>query len=135
MMNASEAMSTFMFNFMNLYGGLLAPVAAIFIADYYIVKKRNIDIKALYSGREGRYWYQGGFNIIAFVAWIAGAIIPTLVSAIPTLAENYVVLAWINANAYIFAFVVAFVIYLICMRRNDKSFTSDEEEKAMTEAV
>ena len=133
MMNLSDTMSNFMFSFMNLYGGILAPVAAIFIADYYIVKKRNIDVQALYMGREGRYWYQGGFNAIAFIAWVAGAIIPTLVSA--GVLPNTGALGWINANAYIFAFVVAFIIYIIFMSRKSVSFISDEEEAAMTQVV
>jgi nucleobase:cation symporter-1, NCS1 family len=117
----------YIFGWLNTYGGILAPVAAIFIADYYIVKKRNIDVMALFQGKEGRYWYQGGWNVRAIIAWVCGFILPTL--------GNFHVasLKWVAANGYVFGFVVAFVLYVILMKSETVSFISDEEEEAMTE--
>ncbi len=117
----------YIFGWLNTYGGILAPVAAIFIADYYIVKKKNIDVMALFQGPEGRYWYQGGWNIKALISWVIGIILPTL--------GNFGVGAfkWIAANGYIFGFVVAFVIYILLMKNETVSFISEEEEAAMTE--
>ncbi|MDR0884979.1 MAG: cytosine permease [Clostridiales Family XIII bacterium] len=122
-----------MFTFLNVYGGILAPVAAIFIADYYIVKKKNVDVKALYLGSTGRYWYSNGFNVKAFIAWFCGAIIPTLVSIFPGSLGQISVLSFINTNAYIFAFVVAFIIYLAIMNGDTKATITDADEAAMTE--
>ena len=117
----------YIFGWLNTYGGILAPVAAIFIADYYVVKKRNIDVMALFQGKEGRYWYQSGWNIKALIAWVLGFILPTM--------GNLGVgsLKWIAANGYIFGFVVAFIIYVLLMKNDTVSFVSDEEESAMTE--
>jgi len=117
----------YIFGWLNTYGGILAPVAAIFIADYYIVKKRNIDVMALFQGKEGRYWYQGGWNIKAVIAWVLGFILPTL--------GNLGVgsLKWMAANGYAFGFIVAFVIYILLMKNETVSFISNEEEEAMTE--
>lgn len=117
----------YIFGWLNTYGGILAPVAAIFIADYYVVKKRNIDVMALFQGQEGRYWYNSGWNIKALVAWVAGFILPTL--------GNFGVssLKWIAANGYAFGFIVAFVVYVLLMKNDTVSFVSDEEEAAMTE--
>ena len=117
----------YIFGWLNTYGGILAPVAAIFIADYYIVKKRNIDVMALFQGKEGRYWYSNGWNIRAVIAWIVGFALPTLGNfGVPALK-------WVAANGYIFGFVVAFVVYVVLMKSDTVSFVSDEEEAAMTE--
>jgi NCS1 family nucleobase:cation symporter-1 len=41
--------------------------------DYFIVRQGNIHIPSLYNGHPtSPYWYQGGFNIRAFVAWFIG---------------------------------------------------------------
>ncbi len=118
---------SYIFGWLNTYGGILAPVAAIFIADYYIVKKRNIDVMALFQGKEGRYWYQGGWNIKAVIAWVVGFALPTLGNfGVPSLK-------WVAANGYIFGFVVAFAVYVLLMKSETVSFISDEEEEAMTE--
>jgi NCS1 family nucleobase:cation symporter-1 len=123
----------FMWTFMNVYGGFLAPLASIFILDYYFIKKRNIDIASLFR-LNGRYFYKGGFNVHAIIAWVGGAILPTLISLIPSL-QAVTALSWINANAYLFAFIVSLIIYALIMPRNHESVISDEEEKAMTEIV
>ncbi len=117
----------YIFGWLNTYGGILAPVAAIFIADYYVVKKRNIDVMALFQGKEGRYWYNSGWNIKALIAWVAGFILPTM--------GNFGVtsLKWIAANGYAFGFIVAFIVYVLLMKNDTVSFVSDEEEAAMTE--
>ena len=116
----------YIFGWLSTYGGILAPVAAIFVADYYIVKKRKIDVMALFQGKEGRYWYSAGWNIRAVIAWICGFILPTL--------GNFGVssLHWIAANGYIFGFVVGFVVYILLMKSETKSFVTDAEAEAMT---
>jgi NCS1 family nucleobase:cation symporter-1 len=75
----SPSFQGFMFDFLNVYGGFLAPLASIFIIDYYFIKRRNIDVQGLYQA-DGRYRYSGGFNVSAVIAWIAGAILPTIYS-------------------------------------------------------
>lgn len=126
-----------LFNFLNVYGGILAPLAAIFIVDYWVIKKQNLDIKALYEGEGSRYWYAGGFNVMAFIAWIAGAIIPTVYSIVGIADTsgangflNNEFFKFINTNSYIFAFIVAFVVYLLIGKLTDankKSIISDDE--------
>ncbi len=117
----------YIFGWLNTYGGILAPVAAIFIADYYIIKKRNIDVMALFQGSEGRYWYSGGWNIKAVIAWIAGFILPTLGSL------GVSALSWVSANGYFIGFGIGFIVYVLLMKGSSPSFVSDEEEEAMTE--
>ncbi|WP_027398202.1 NCS1 family nucleobase:cation symporter-1 [Anaerovorax odorimutans] len=118
---------SYIFGWLNTYGGILAPIAAIFIADYYIVKKRNIDVMALYHGQNGRYWYQGGWNIKAIIAWICGFILPTLGSL------GVDSLKWVSANGYFVGFFIGLIVYVILMKNETTSFISNEEEEAMTE--
>ena len=64
-----------MFPFVNTLGAILAPVYGIMITDYYIIKKESIDVNDLFSSKEGgTYYYNGGWNIKAFVAWIIAGI-------------------------------------------------------------
>ena len=63
-----------MFPFVNTLGAILAPVYGIMIIDYYIIKKEKIDVNSLFSSKSGgKYYYNGGWNSKAFIAWfIAG---------------------------------------------------------------
>lgn len=117
----------YIFGWLDTYGGILAPIAAIFIADYYVIKKRNIDVMALFQGAEGRYWYQSGWNVRAVVAWVIGWILPTL--------GNFGVpgLGWIAANGYFVGFALGFIAYVALMKKHDKSFISEEECEALTD--
>ena len=117
----------YIFGWLNTYGGILAPVAAIFIADYYIVKRKNIDVMALFQGKEGRYWYQNGWNVRAIIAWVIGFILPTMGNM------GVASLKWVAANGYIIGFIIALVAYVLLMKSETVSFISDEEEEAMTE--
>lgn len=121
---------SYIFGWLNNYGAILAPIAALFVADYYIVKKRNIDVMALFQGAEGRYWYSSGWNIRAVIAWFCGFILPLLGGTVMT---GNVVLKWISANGYAFGFIVGMVVYILLMKNETTSFVSDEEEEAMTE--
>ncbi|EQD77383.1 Permease for cytosine/purines, uracil, thiamine, allantoin, partial [mine drainage metagenome] len=44
------------------YSALLGAVAGILIVDYYVVRRRAIDVEALYRGQGGRYHYWRGWN-------------------------------------------------------------------------
>lgn len=60
-----------LFPFVNTLGAILAPVFGIMIADYYILKKQQLNVDALFDDSpEGEYHYQSGFNRKAILAWI-----------------------------------------------------------------
>jgi NCS1 family nucleobase:cation symporter-1 len=65
------------------YSIVLAPMASIMIADYYIVKSRKMDVTALYDPH-GRYRFSNGWNWRAFVALIVaiGPNLPGMINAI-----------------------------------------------------
>lgn len=129
--------AAYVFTWLNNYGTILAPVAAIFIADYYFCKQKRVDVAALYSGSEGRYWYSSGWNVRAVIAWIAAFIIPLLGNTLflfdPSKTTSPNTIQWLAANGYIVSFVIGFVVYVILMKSETKSFITAEEEMALTE--
>jgi nucleobase:cation symporter-1, NCS1 family len=56
-----------------LVGVCFAPLCGIQIADYYVLRRRRIDIRAIYETRPGsRYYFWGGVNPAAVVALLVG---------------------------------------------------------------
>jgi len=61
--------------FVNTLGAILAPVYGIMITDYYLIKKQQVDLQQLYSADPaGAYYYQGGWNQRALIAFAVAAI-------------------------------------------------------------
>lgn len=121
---------SYIFVWLNNCGALVAPIAAILISDYYIVKKRNLDVMALFQGEEGRYWYKNGWNLKAVFAWFCGFILPLLGG---TILAEHTFFKWIAANGYTIGFLIGLIVYIPLMKNDSISFVSDEEEEAMTE--
>ena len=119
------------FTWMNAYGTILAPIAAIFIADYFIVKHKRADIASLFKGAEGRYWYSGGFNIAAIIAWVLAFIFPLLTY----FGVQGAFWTFINSINYVWSFVVGFVVYILLMKTSlaGNSSVTEEEHEAFTE--
>ena len=62
------------------HAALLAPVAGVLLADYYLVRRRRLDLDGLYDETEpepenagGPYWYDDGTNPVALLAFCFGA--------------------------------------------------------------
>ena len=53
-------------------GGILAAIVGILFADYYLLRKRRVNVPELYEDH-GQYKYMGGINLAGFIAWIIGA--------------------------------------------------------------
>ncbi|MDO4552133.1 MAG: cytosine permease [Bacillota bacterium] len=126
--------AAYVFGWLNNYGAILAPLAAIFIADYFICKQKRIDVAGLFAGSAGRYWYSAGWNVKAIIAWIVAFIIPLLGNTVFLYdggALNF--LDWLAANAYIVSFVIGFVVYWLLMKNEKVSFVTEEEHEAFTE--
>lgn len=126
--------AAYVFGWLNNYGAILAPLAAIFIADYYICKQKRLDVAALFAGPQGRYWYANGWNWKAIIAWIAAFILPLLCNTVFLYSGGPVTfINWIGANAYLVSFAIGFFLYWILMASDKKSFVTVEEHEALTE--
>ena len=119
------------FTWMNAYGTILAPIAAIFIADYFVCKKKRIDVAGLFKGEDGKYWYSNGVNWACVIAWVAAFIIPLLVY----FGVSGPVISFINSINYLFSFAVGFILYIVLMKTSlaGNSYVTEEEHEAFTE--
>ena len=88
-------------SFLTVIGALFIPVFAVMTADYYVVHKGSYTADIL-RGDGGRYWYRGGVNAAALVAWLVGAGASVLLT--------YVLPSPLGAT--IPTFVLTFVLYL-----------------------
>ena len=104
-------------SFTNFLGGyiiFMASAVGIMIADYYIITKGNIFLAHCYDGKKTNpyYYYHWGWNIQAYIAYIAGAMIPfpgfcgSLGANVSETAKH---LGWMG---WCLSFVVSIVVYL-----------------------
>jgi len=91
------------------YSGLLGPIAGIMIADYFLVRKRQLEVNDLYR-RGGEYEYSNGINWWALVSLALGA-------AVALLGLVIAPLRWLYDYAWFVGFAVSAGIYTVLMRR------------------
>jgi NCS1 family nucleobase:cation symporter-1 len=99
-------------NFMGALGVFLAPVAAIMACDFWVVKRRAVDVPALYR-RNARYRYnKAGTNWRAAVALLVSFVpnIPGMASAVNPKVQIGGA-AYIYDIFYLYGFTSAFVVY------------------------
>jgi NCS1 nucleoside transporter family len=76
----------YIFTWLIGYSALLGPIGGILITDYFIVRKKALDVDDLYS-ETGRYRYSNGWNPAALVALALG-ILPNIPGFIMTVAPK-----------------------------------------------
>jgi len=87
------------------YSGFLGPIAGIFIADYWVVRKARLSLADLYAA-DGIY---GRFNARAVAALVAGVVVALVGLVVPALRPLY-------DYAWFVGFGVAFGLYVALMR-------------------
>lgn len=125
LLSSAEA---YLFDWLGTYALFLGPLAGLYIADYYIYRKKVIDLEDLFSGEKSRYWYGSGFNSKAIYTWILSGILPLLGKLIPSMS-------WFADNGWIVGFIIALIIYPILMKNETDSLVTPEQEEQMTEKV
>jgi nucleobase:cation symporter-1, NCS1 family len=113
----------YIFAWLNTYGGLLAPVAGVLAAGYWVRARTRLDLAELYTER-GRYWFSGGWSWPALVATVVGALLavggaystvdesgsrtgPFPVDGLIPFLKDFYDYSWLVG------FVAAFVVYLV----------------------
>jgi len=73
-------------SFLSGYSCFMGPLAGVMCSDYYLVRKKKLDVKELYNPN-GLYRYSGGWNWRAFVAFFipVSVLIPGLAYSIAPL--------------------------------------------------
>src|SRR5919201_995303 len=68
-------------------GGLaafLGPLFGIIMVDYYLLRRKQVDIAALYQeGPASPYWYEGGLHRRAVLAFAGGAVLAAVLALVP----------------------------------------------------
>jgi len=88
-----------LFSFLGYYGALLSAVGGIIVADYYVIRKRRLNVPDLYR-QNGQFRFSNGVNPAAMIAWVVGG----------GMALYFL------TYAYPVGFFVAFVVYLLLMK-------------------
>jgi len=93
-------------HFVNTLGALLAPAYGVMIADFYLIKHGKLDIGQLFSADPaGAYYYRGGWNAKALVAFFIAAVFSVLAVWLPALSVltgfDWVIGAALSGTIYI----------------------------------
>ena len=81
-------LNTYVFGWLVGYSALLGPIAGIMIADYFIIRKTQLNVPELYR-RNGSYEYDNGVHGRAIVALAMGIATALLGLAVPALRLLY----------------------------------------------
>ena len=65
--------SGYIFTWLIAYSALLGPIGGVMIADYFVIRRKELNVAALYSSTGG-YNYCGGISWVAIAALLAGAL-------------------------------------------------------------
>jgi len=111
----------YIFTWLIAYSSLLGAIGGILIVDYYLIRGTRIDLPGLYR-RGGPYWYSGGINPRAVIAFFLGVLpcLPGFLSIIGVPGINPV-WARIYDYAWFISFAMAGVSYwlmMLCGRRS-----------------
>ncbi len=79
-----------------IIGAVLSSVSGILFADYYLLRKRRVNVPDLYKNN-GQYRFNSGVNLVGFISWAIGGIIATI----------------FMTYSFIVGFIVAAVVYYV----------------------
>lgn len=107
-----ESAGTYLFTWLVGYSALLGPIAGILIVDYYVIRRRELDVDALFR-HDGQYAGRGGWNFAGLSALVLGVLpcVPgflhagNLVASVPAAFDTIYTYAWfvglaVSALAY-----------------------------------
>lgn len=72
-----------------IVGGILSSIVGILFADYYLLRKRRVNVNDLYE-TNGQYRYLKGVNLAGIIAWIIGGLIANIWPAYSSLIGFFV---------------------------------------------
>ena len=119
-----ESTGAYIFTWLIGYSALLGPIGAILIVDYFLIRKTEFNLDELFR-KQGRYWFNNGFNPVAVVALVI-AVLPNLPGflhvagafgdgVIPAFFDQLYTYAWFVG------FAIAGVVYYVGMSMREKA--------------
>jgi nucleobase:cation symporter-1, NCS1 family len=108
--------SGYIFTWLVGYSALLGPIGGIMIADYFVYRHRQLNVKGLYQ-IDGPYRYTNGFSLVALITLIVAVVpnIPGFLVNVKLLRAASVphLLVTLYDYAWFVGFAIAFVVYLL----------------------
>lgn len=95
--------------FVNTLGATLAPLYGILIADYYLLRKQQLNLEDLYRTDGGLYHYRNGWNDHALVAFSIAAVFSVAAVWVPVLNQ-------LSGYAWLIGALLGGVIYITRVR-------------------
>jgi NCS1 family nucleobase:cation symporter-1 len=95
------------------YTCFFGAIGGILIADYYLVRKKKLNVENLYL-RNGEYWYKNGFNIKAIIAFVLAIMpcIPGMLNTMGIIKSRGFFIALYDYNWFV-GFIISFVAYAL----------------------
>jgi NCS1 family nucleobase:cation symporter-1 len=118
-----ETYGAYIFNWLGAYGAMLGAFDGIAIADYWLVRKRRIDLAQLYTPR-GIYSYAKGVNMRAVGALLIGWI----VTAVGIFVQP---LHFLWSGGWIFSLLGGLAAYRLFMRGESSTMSEPEAEATL----
>ena len=134
-----ENVGAYIFTWLVGYGSLLGAIGAVMIADYWILRRRRLDLADLYK-MDGRYAYSGGWNWRAIVAVFIGVVpvLPGFLKAATTpgfegVFQNPTFIEGLYNYGLFFTFFVAGAAYLLVSLITSRAPEVAEDREAVPE--
>ena len=114
----------YIFTWLIAYSALLGPIGGILIADYFVCRRCQLNVTALYQ-TDGEYRFTNGFSIVALISLVIGVLpsLPGFLVNINVLSAASIPasLAHLYNYAWFIGFAVAFTVYLALRKFAPKS--------------
>ena len=130
--------SGYIFQWLIAYSSLLGPIGGIMTADYYFIRKKELNVLDLYK-LKGDYTFSKGYNTKAIIALIAGILpnVPGFLVAVK-LVDTANVWGWASGlynYAWFVGFFVSALVYLLLMQNERKHSHIVVEHRAAKQDV
>jgi NCS1 family nucleobase:cation symporter-1 len=118
--------SGYIFTWLIGYSALLGPIGGILIADYFLLRKMQLDVVGLFKN-EGKHHYPGGVNGRAIVALVLG-VLPNVPGFLATVGAVKLEGFWVSLYSYAWfvGFLVSGAVYLVLMQGRGRPAQSAE---------
>jgi len=109
-----ETSGGYIFTWLIGYSALLGPIAGILIADYFILRKRHLNVEELFS-HEGQYAGKNGWNLAGITALIIGIApnLPGFLQVAGFVESVPEIFLTIYGYAWFVGLIVASIVYLL----------------------
>jgi NCS1 family nucleobase:cation symporter-1 len=92
-------------SFVNAIGATMGPLFGIIMVDYYLIRKGEINVEALYR-EQGEFRFQGGWHVSAFIAAGIGVMFSSILPNLTTLLPS-----WWGTYGWFFGVAIGGLVY------------------------